>query len=1548
MDELNRDENKSPLMLKLEKICQEIRESWYRDNTDKTEYMIEFTNILKEMLSKDTLEEYFENDEKLLSNFMGEPFQDLIGNILIQPKIFGENGDEIALNLLVHIFKLFLKFHKNTKYAPLFERIRYIFQMDQGSKSFFMSHKHDEKNYDFNYFNLKYCSDFAKDIQKQKFKVDDEVDFSIETNSSDSIRKYAWVRGKIKDIENDEYVIEFCEHENKTIPINDYNLLAKGTKTKDWEWRTNLKKYDVIDCFDRNRWYPATIVEVNEIEINGYRKIIYKVAFRLYIEHFKNLEDEKDTYDKHIDIWKRNSSEVSIKTDDDNEKYIGDTDNISENIVFYSRRIQKFNTFSACQQKNLDYSYSYGYSSNANGEEDKNPMKLMNDQLVNDTNIYVDDYYYYEKDGKKNYILGKSKECYYYMALYLKLLEKEGVFTKFMEILQNQPNSEEIFNVFFFLVSMHPYLHKDYFVENCDIIKNSLKTYINNLNEKEMRNMPKGLSSVISTLLFKLIEQKTDDPDKEKILTDLYDEITLTFSIKTIKTSIFDRRLQGIKSLNDYIERNKKNQKDLKIIIDLIKKNDIISEIFGANYHSQLIIRSKEIVKLLLIENELSEDDIKLIWSCTKKGDLEAKLAILQLLSELAPNLKENYIEMLLENIRTNVDTKNNKEEIELVYELSIQGQNNEKKIGYCCDYLCQCLLVSNDPNISNNPILEKLLEIIEKDNKYLKKIFDICENSIKKNERTILSYSILFEIMDKINCETNEIVGDFIKDRHLLNLFEDNFKLYIKQTKDLLEKNNMGSSDANIIDKYIVDGFTHYENVKKRMEIYPYLVNKFYLDYDFIPFLKNVLLTNAVSPNDQTIFCDFVKKFIDNNDNQNVNTIVRKEKIREELFELISDNNQTDITVEQLELFISLFFDMNKETIKLKENTNSNNAGMNYEIMDIENIDEIKGLDKLWNIVFQIKKEKVLSVAINIIFQIYKNQYIEKLLEKCSHLIKEDNSPSEAIEKCIILLKLIIIESEKNYFIKPKSHLSLLKNCLIKLPLEIRGKTTDDDIKKNLLYGNTTINELKIIVGKIYNIPPQTVSVDFSKKYLKYLKKNNLIEKDEIDESYNNSSLFDLIIENNNNEKSGLKPEEKLVFETNKAKKEKIKINGKMNPRLENLLKGKYDEFTDGTGKMDRKGISKFIQCVLDLKSQLNENDKKVSDFLEKDKEGKGYVSQEEFVDFYKESLNKEKVVWENLEKMGIREDLRNKNEPYEIKYAENEKLPRYKLGNDLSFINNLIQKYYKDPNSNSSLIDFLLNLTTNENIYNDVLDNLYNSGEENNNKDSFLNKALNNNNNYAELNYIFIIIESIFQDLEISLYNKYIDPNDFILFDSSQYKIVSEKYEPFDNENMTEKKLIFMKNLLKVENLQKLIKQVNNLLELLIKSNKESTNGKIPCKLYDSCLRGLKIINLINNFNSDVEKENKNCLEELKENNIYKLGFCNLTLLFNDVNIKEELEKLSYLDLSTYLINYLNFSQKKEISQENEKESDNNNCLQKECLDLFINLLSSNKKLL
>ena len=1552
---MNENYRESPedtlILVKLKEICKEIQDSWLHD-CDKTEYMTELISILKEILLKDSIEEYFNEDENTLNYFMDQFMKDILYNILIQPIIYGDNGNKKGLEILLNIFKLFLKFHKNIKYSPLFEKIRNIFS-NQNSNQFFYRHNYkdeDENNFNYSNFNSEYCSEFEKKIEN-KFNIGDEVDFLLDNSYSNyhsynSIDQKAWVRGKIKDIQNDKYIIEYCDNKEKEIYKKELNLFRGGEKTTDWDWRSNLKKYDIVDCYDRSKWYPATVVNVTEEVINGYKKVEYDIAFRLYVEHFKNLEDENDTYDKHIDFWKNDyHPEGDVRTDDEDEKYIGDDDKCNEHIIFYSKKIQKFNTYSAVQQKNINYIQGYN-------NDENNEMRIMNNKLIDENIIYIDNFYNYEVNGKKNYIIGKNTEFFYYYAVLLKMMENENTFSEFIKILKNEPNTEEIYNIFFILTYCFPYLHKDYFKENCQIIKDSLMNYINNLKEKEMRNLPKDLIEIVSNLLNKINSYNdspsTESNNKEGSL-DLYNEITLTLAIRTLKTSIFDRRLQGIKALNEFIEKNENKKENLKKIIELIKNNNIISEIFGANYHSQIIIKSNEIVKLLLIENELSEEDIKFIWSCTKRGDLEASLTIFKLLSELAPYLKENYIEMLLNNIRTNVDKKNNKDEIELVYKLSIQGENNEKNIELCCDYLCQCLLISEESNIKNNPVFEKLINIIDKNKKYIKNILDICKNNVTNNKKTILSYSIIFEIMDKYSDNSGEIINDYIKDKFLLKLFEDNFNSYIEQAKYLLNKKNICFSDGDIIDKFIIDGFTHLENVKKRMKVFPYLINKYYTDYDFLPFLKNVLIENAVSPNDQLIFYDFVKKYISNNENINIDSIVRKEKIRQELFDLISENKNYDITVEQLKLFSVLFFDINKEKIKLKIKNGEeadNNKEMEYEIIEVENIDDLIGLDKLWNIIFQIKDEKIISVAINIIFQIYKNRYIEKLLEKCNNLIKEENSKPEIIEKCIILLKLIIIESEKNCYFKPKSHLSLLKNCLINLPLRIKGVQirADEDITKYLLFGNSNINEIKILLSKLYNIPPNYLSISFTVKYLSFLKKNNLTKKDEINETNNNNSLYELIVDKDNNIKSNLYPKEKIVFNKDEMEKAKLKVNGEMNPKLKKIFKDWFVEFTEGKEQMDRAAIAKFIKGVLKSKSEISENDHRVINFLKGyDKDEKGYLREEEFLNFYVTALEngKEKAIWDNLTSMGITEDLRKPDEPLIIDFVEKEKLPRYKLGNDLPFIENIIKNYYKDENNNSCLLEFLSFLTTNENIYNDVLENFFNNKEENKNKNSFVYTALNDINCYVEQNYIFIIIESILQDLEIYLYKKYIQLNDFIMFNNNQYKIISENYEPFDNEDRNENKLNFFKNLLKTENFQIIIKLVINLLKKIVKINNEKDeNKKIMNKLIDTCLRGIKIINIIHNLTSDNQKENKNCLQELKDIGIYKLGFCNLSSLFVDINYKKELDNISYLDLTDNLINYLINSLNIE-----EKLSEN---LQKECLDLLINLLSSNKQLI
>ena len=119
------------------------------------------------------------------------------------------------------------------------------------------------------------------------------------------------------------------------------------------------------------------MVAVEEKEVNGYKNLKYNIAFRLYIDHFKNPDNENDTYDKHIDIWKLNGRD-DIKEEDD-DKYVGDTSNINEDIIFYSKRIQKFGTFSALQQKFIDSDFS---SSN----KEHNEYTKTIEKLIYDTN----------------------------------------------------------------------------------------------------------------------------------------------------------------------------------------------------------------------------------------------------------------------------------------------------------------------------------------------------------------------------------------------------------------------------------------------------------------------------------------------------------------------------------------------------------------------------------------------------------------------------------------------------------------------------------------------------------------------------------------------------------------------------------------------------------------------------------------------------------------------------------------------------------------------------------------------------------------------------------------------------------------------------------------------------------------------------------------------------------------------------------------------------------------------------------------------------------
>jgi hypothetical protein len=198
---------------KLEEILTKIKESWTQD-CDRIKYYIAFNDILKEILTKESIEEYFSNNEEDIKYFLQEFVKESVGYILRAFTIFGENGDQIGLDILQNVFNLFLKFHKNKKYAPLFDNIRNIFQHNISKHNFFEgSYKDDKdslKKYDYSKFNAEFNSEFVcAESQRKKFEIGDIVDIPIEYDQCRTIDKYCWVRGRIKEISEEEYLVQY-------------------------------------------------------------------------------------------------------------------------------------------------------------------------------------------------------------------------------------------------------------------------------------------------------------------------------------------------------------------------------------------------------------------------------------------------------------------------------------------------------------------------------------------------------------------------------------------------------------------------------------------------------------------------------------------------------------------------------------------------------------------------------------------------------------------------------------------------------------------------------------------------------------------------------------------------------------------------------------------------------------------------------------------------------------------------------------------------------------------------------------------------------------------------------------------------------------------------------------------------------------------------------------------------------------------------------------------------------------------------------------------
>ena len=103
-EEENKDQN--AIMERLKKIRHEtfLSSKYYHDSTESIKELIQ---IIKEILTKNTIEEYFSNEEETFKYFNETFIKEVITFLISQTNIDGEDGDELTIELFCNIFRYF-------------------------------------------------------------------------------------------------------------------------------------------------------------------------------------------------------------------------------------------------------------------------------------------------------------------------------------------------------------------------------------------------------------------------------------------------------------------------------------------------------------------------------------------------------------------------------------------------------------------------------------------------------------------------------------------------------------------------------------------------------------------------------------------------------------------------------------------------------------------------------------------------------------------------------------------------------------------------------------------------------------------------------------------------------------------------------------------------------------------------------------------------------------------------------------------------------------------------------------------------------------------------------------------------------------------------------------------------------------------------------------------------------------------------------------------------------------------------------------------------
>ena len=892
----------------------------------------------------------------------------------------------------------------------------------------------------------------------------------------------------------------------------------------------------------------------------------------------------------------------------------------------------------------------------------------------------------------------------------MKYFESEQGFDRIINLVKTARSIELVFVCLGIVSAPHMLYHRLYVNTKIAEFVEAFMEYMSRIPEDQARFIK---SQILHDALIQ-IENLMRRVYTAKTKNELLIKLRVDISISLLSVDQLEKRIQAIKIIAESCKAAKESREacqpthlptanDSIVLSKILKFPRIIDEIFGKRSHIELIQRFTEILKFIVQNSKITKRDFNIIWECCTQ-DEQSKVEVFKVLSDSADLLPGELIAFIVEKYVAIPRAFLKDQDIILLCKLlSVSSKATSEALSFILDLLWEVIrgMEENLSEEANKSAVYRFCDVITTPNRVsrevMKEYFDQCYKMLEEGNNSTLALKILRKSMAQLhnpgdNISINELLLNFLNEGNAINNFFKDFEKYY-----IAKKTNTANGILNLK--------KHEKEIQERKSFLLFLLKtvKYKLTKQNLELLWGILITDPIVAEDQVAFYDFFNELISSGIEESVVSMA-------DVCDFFSitvckeDNNFQKLSIEVMKVIEALLITVNRVkgkimeigTIKRRRNGFSNNRMIGpmapgYVNEDKEGIiefrvkvlpSEIIGTPIVWKIILEAENENVAVYAIELINKIYtklseemedkiaeiSSSFIDTAIKQLKlyykRMVQEKLSRSSEIVKVLRLIEQMLDDSEKrgNAGITPFA--SLFKGQDMKLTIQNFAydpldRTDGPDKIELIVHSKVTYWQLLMLVARRLNMNPELLTLKFSN--------TEIFNKD------NAKTLEELKVTEN-------------IKVTRRTEDSISRLNLTKGDRLTKRAKAVFVEIYkrfSKEGKMDKGDYVEFARACLCDRSITSSDSQIIKVFNDYDKDNKGYLKEEEFLEFYEvSSVNKEEVVWNNLRGLRYGPDLKRIDESKKDALSTAivfDRLPRYLLSNDsdyLSFIFSLVSK--------------------------------------------------------------------------------------------------------------------------------------------------------------------------------------------------------------------------------------------------------------------------------